>query len=444
MTMKLDRQHASLWILATLGGLLLVGIFGLSIAHGAPADQPVSNAPAKEQPVSKNAPPADSGTKAISGPPNPFDENPAAAPATPSDQGAAGRSSTAQPTPPQGPSGTSPATQPAKPEAQGRSARPNPFETESAAEGQAGKPSATTPGTPDKSAAAPAPSTEKPAPSATEKSSESAADQSKSQSTEQPSEETYTPAQQAVRAGIALIQKEKYDDAIGHFDEALKIDPTEGAAFFYKGVALRMLNRLDDAIEAFTASIALTTDDLDAQAENYLRRGIVWFYKGEYGIAWQDFDDATMFAKAEDPRPDFWKGLAFARQSRWLDASNAYADAIEHDDHFGPAFVNLGLTYLALDEPKKAVFCFDQAIRLDSHNANNYFKRGVAQARVDKLKEAVDSYTQAIRLNPDYAEAYFNRSVINHRLGDEEQASKDRAAAIKINPDIEKQLTGTG
>jgi tetratricopeptide (TPR) repeat protein len=306
----------------------------------------------------------------------------------------------------------------------------NPFETAPSTETKAEQPN-TTPSTPSTSAAPSTPSKEQHA-------------ETPSPSTEPSSEETYTPAQQAVKAGITLLQQEKYDEALQHFDEAIKLDASEGAAYFYKGVAYRMLNRFDDAIDAFTTAIDLTTDDLDAQAENYLRRGIVWLYKGEYGIAWQDFDQAAVFAHDEDPRPDFWKGLALARQGKWLEAANSYAIALEHDDHYAPAFVNLGLTYLALNEPKKSIYCFDQAVRLDSHNAANYFKRGIAQVRADRPQDAVDSYTQAIRLNPNYAEAYLNRSVANGYLGNQEQADKDRAAAIKINPDIEKQLTSTG
>jgi tetratricopeptide (TPR) repeat protein len=443
MTMKLDWQHPSIRAFVIALGALATGAVGLSFAIAAPADQPISNAPANEQPISQDAPPADTGTKNLPGPPNPFAE-PAPAPES---NAPAGRSSLAQPAPIQGPLGAPPSPQD-KATSQGRNSRPNPFETQPSPEAKPEQPAATpdksAEKTPDKSAEKAPDKNAETEKSATPPQSDKSSAASTNSSAEQPSEQTYTPAQQAVKAGIELIQKEKYEESLAHFDESLKIDPNEGAAYFYKGVAYRMLNRLDDAIDAFTKSIDLTTDDLDAQTENYLRRGIAWFYKGEYGIAWQDFDDATMFAKPEDPRPDFWKGLALARSGNFLGASNAYADAIQHDDHFGPAFVNLGLTLLALDEPKKAVYCFDQAIRFDSHNASNYFKRGVAQSRVDKTKEAIDSYTQAIKLKPDYAEAFLNRSLANRKLGNSEQADKDHADAVKINPDIEKQLTSTG
>jgi Flp pilus assembly protein TadD len=443
--MKRDWQTGTMGLAAIVGGVLLTGAVGLSLAKAAPADQPSSNLPAQEQPRGSQAPPADTGTPQIPGPPNPFQARSAPGAQSGTDGNVAGRSSLSQPAPVQGPLGTPPqgAVAPTRPESQGRMPGPNPFDTPptqpqpEAAQGDKNAPEKTPPATP--SAEQPSKEGTPSTPSGDHSTTETPSGEKSA--TDQSSDQTYTPAQQEVRRGIELIQKEKYEDALPHFEEASKIDPSEGAAYFYKGVAQRMLNRYDDAINSFTKAIDLTTDDLDAQAENYLRRGIVWFNKGEYGVAWQDFDDAAVFAGPNDPRPDFWKGLSQARLDKPLDAANSFAVAIEHDDHFGPAFVNLGLIYLKLDEPKKAIYCFDQAVRLDPHNATHYFKRGVAQSRLNRLDQAANSYSQALRLNPDYAEAYLNRSSVNRRLGNQEQADKDRAAAIKINPDIEKQLT---
>lgn len=253
---------------------------------------------------------------------------------------------------------------------------------------------------------------------------------------------SYTPAQQEIKSGFELLQQGKTDEAIQHFNEALKISPQEPLAYVALGLADRQLNRFDDAIEAFSSAINLLPDN-DDRAETYLRRGIVWFYKGEYGIAWDDFDEAAGLL-VEDPLPHLWKGLARARQDRWLEAVNSYATALELNPRFELAYINRGLAYLALDEPNKAVRDFNQAVRQEPKNAGTYFKRGVALGRLGRYREAVDSYTQALRLNPSYAEAYFNRSLANRRLGDAAQADKDRAAAVKINPQIEKQLTSAG
>jgi Flp pilus assembly protein TadD len=253
----------------------------------------------------------------------------------------------------------------------------------------------------------------------------------------------FTAAQQEIKAGTDLIAEGKYEEAMQHFEEAARVDPHEAQAYFYQGVVDRMLNRYDDAIDAFTQSITLTNQENKLDPEAYLRRGVVWFYKGEYGIAYQDFDEAASILY-DDPRPELWKGLSRAKQQNWLEAINSYAVALQHDDKFAPAWVNLGLGYLALNQPNKAVYCLDQAVRMEPQNAGSYFKRGIALSRMGKFREAADSYSQAIRLKPDYAEAYYNRSMVNRDLGNSQQAAKDHAEALKINPEIGKQLTSTG
>jgi len=261
--------------------------------------------------------------------------------------------------------------------------------------------------------------------------------------TEPPS---YTPLQEALKAGFDALGKNDPKGALVHFLDAMRIEPQEPTSYIGQGIAFRQLNQLDDAVRAFSTALNMPANifpDSDPKAETYLRRGIVWFYKGEYGIAWEDFDEAAGLLP-DDPVPLLWKGLARSRQNRLLEAVNEYASALDMNPRYAAAFVNRGLAYMALNEPLKAVHDFNQAVRNDPQDPATYFKRGVALSRAGKLREAVDSYSEAIRIKPDYAEAFFNRGVVNRRLGETQAAASDRAAAVKINPQIEKQLTSAG
>jgi tetratricopeptide (TPR) repeat protein len=243
----------------------------------------------------------------------------------------------------------------------------------------------------------------------------------------------FTAAQQEIKAGTDLIAEGQYEEAMQHLEEAAKIDPREAQAYYWQGVSDRMLNRYDDAIDAFTKSITLTNQENKLDPEAYLRRGVVWFYKGEYGIAYQDFDEAASILY-DDPRPELWKGLSRARQQNWLEAINSYAVALQHDDKFAPAWVNLGLGYLALNQPNKAVYCLDQAVRMEPQNAGSYFKRGIALSRMGKFREAADSYSQAIRLKPDYAEAHYALGTVLQQLGKLDDAIVAFREALKYAP----------
>lgn len=59
-------------------------------------------------------------------------------------------------------------------------------------------------------------------------------------------------AQTKITLARIQIQKENYKGAIALLDEALKLDPTNTDALFYKGVALKNIKKLEEAIEIFT------------------------------------------------------------------------------------------------------------------------------------------------------------------------------------------------
>jgi tetratricopeptide (TPR) repeat protein len=393
----------------------VVGIAGISLGWAAAQEQSISNAPANEQPITR--PRAETPTQPIPGMRNPFDDDASrrAPPQSPSitspaplqgPDGAAPRGGRAQ-APPEGNARESTIRERPAPSGaqQGRMPGLNPFETGPEKTDQNG-------------------STER----STTDSGESSG--------------TYSAAEQNVRTGIDLLKAGKYEEALKSFEEGQKADPKEPTSYFYEGIVYRQLSRYDDAIDAFTIAASLTTDDLEALAETYLRRGIVWFYKGEYGIAWGDFDEAAFNCADTDPRPELWKGLAKAKQGRWLEAVNSFAASLAHNDHYAPAYVNRGLAYLALNEPKKALDDFEQAIRQEPHNAASYAKRAMALQRLGKNSEAADSYRQAARLDPSNAHAYRNMPTV--KAGNNPQAGQDQTKTNKLDTNIDKRSKTAG
>lgn len=227
-----------------------------------------------------------------------------------------------------------------------------------------------------------------------------------------------TPVDEQITLGLELMNQGKVELAIQHFEEALKLAEDKSQeradAYFQLGNAYRQLNRFDEAIEAYGNSIPNNSQVVDS----YLRRGIVWFEKGEYDIAWNDFDEAASIVRRQDePYPEFWKGLAKAKQGAWLDAVNSYTESILRGPQFALAYTNRGLAYMQLNEPNKAVLDFNQAIRNDPRNPAHYFRRGIAQAQLGRIPDAIESYNQALRLDPNHGEAAKHRGLLEGRAG---------------------------
>jgi tetratricopeptide (TPR) repeat protein len=88
--------------------------------------------------------------------------------------------------------------------------------------------------------------------------------------------------------GQALLNLDKPEQALEHFEEALNIDPKNVEAWIKKGTALERLQRIDDAIAAYDHAIA--TDSSTATA--YLFKAGVYNRQKKYAEALQCYEKA--------------------------------------------------------------------------------------------------------------------------------------------------------
>lgn len=74
-----------------------------------------------------------------------------------------------------------------------------------------------------------------------------------------------------IEDGERLLQDDKYEEALGRFDEALAMDPRCAEALIKRGMALERLQRMDAAMESYDRAIA-TNDSLTLA---YLHKGAI-------------------------------------------------------------------------------------------------------------------------------------------------------------------------
>jgi len=80
-------------------------------------------------------------------------------------------------------------------------------------------------------------------------------------------------------------QQAKFNEVIADFTKAIRLDPKDAKAYFYRGVAYREKGEPDKAIADFTEAIAINPTD----AEAYFGRGMAYREKGEQAKAEADF-----------------------------------------------------------------------------------------------------------------------------------------------------------
>ncbi|MFO0898293.1 MAG: tetratricopeptide repeat protein [Pirellulales bacterium] len=229
--------------------------------------------------------------------------------------------------------------------------------------------------------------------------------------------------------------RDAFSRAIADSEKAIEIRPEEGSSYFNLGLALRFLDRYQEAISALTKGIHHISPESQTFSESYLRRGICWYYLGDYGMAETDFLVGLALAD-DDARVHLWHGLSMAKQNRMAEALQAYDRALSLRPDFYDAHYNRGLANLALREYAKAVNSLNYFIALRPEDPRGFFARGLAQSYLGQDREALASYTRAVELNPRDAQAFYNRALINERLGRSAEAQRDRSEALRLEPGL--------
>ncbi len=111
------------------------------------------------------------------------------------------------------------------------------------------------------------------------------------------------------------------------------------------------------------------------------------------------------------------------------------------------AYINRGVVYFRHKKYQEAIADYSKVIK--DHNSqtdiaptksqliNAYVNRGIAYSSLQEPKHqlAVEDYNRAIAIKSDYADAYINRGIAYSGLGQYEMAVKDYIKAISITPE---------
>ena len=229
-------------------------------------------------------------------------------------------------------------------------------------------------------------------------------------------------------SGVISLQSKNPGLAVELIGRAIEINVNDAAAYCNLGVALKELNRLEEAVASFDQAIAIKPDCLEA----YNNRGNTL-------QKLKRLEDAVAsFYKAVAIKPDYAEayyncGLAL-QELKWLEqAVMSYGKAIALKPDYAEAYADLGNVLLELNRLEDALASYDKAIAIKPKFSKALNHRGVALKELKQLGGALASYDKAIAMNPEYAEAHYNRGNALEKLKQLEEAlaSYDKAIAIK-------------
>ena len=171
-------------------------------------------------------------------------------------------------------------------------------------------------------------------------------------------------------------------------------------------------------------------------AIEWLEKGYVYFFSGDYGNA------IDAFSKAAELSPNFaevyyGRGCAYSMLAQYRQAIDDFDRAIALRPNFAEVYWlydSRGNIYSLLGNYMQAIEDFDQAIKLNPKFAEAYYGRGLAYGFLGNHKQAIRDYDRAIDFNPKFSEVYCSRGVEYVALGNYMRAIDDFDRAIILNP----------
>ena len=233
--------------------------------------------------------------------------------------------------------------------------------------------------------------------------------------------------------GISLERQGDLDEAISHYNEALRINPSFVPAYDNRGKVLLQQGMLDEAMSQFSKALELNSNDAIA----HYNMGVALARKGNLDRA------ITHYTEALEIKPDYAEahnnlGDAFLKQGRHDEAISHFFRSLQIKSNHAEAHNNLGIALARQGRMVEATTHYAEALQIEPNFAEAHNNLGIALARQGNLDGAIAHFTEALEIKPNYAEAHNNLGVALARKGRFEYAKEHFAKALQFQPDSEK------
>ncbi|MGD1020931.1 MAG: tetratricopeptide repeat protein [Verrucomicrobiia bacterium] len=231
--------------------------------------------------------------------------------------------------------------------------------------------------------------------------------------------------------GYVLSRAGRVSDAIGQYDQALRLDPESPEAQYGLALALEQAGRNDEAIAHFEQALRLKPDNAEAHAN----LGHVLSQEGRTSDAIGQYDQALRL-DPDLPEAHYGLALALEQAGRTDEAVTHYEQAVRIKPENAEAHANLGYVLSRAGRVSDAIGQYDQALRLKPALAEAHYGLALALEQAGRTDEAIAHFERALRLKPDYAEAHVNLGSVLSMEGRTSDAIEQYEQALRITPGL--------
>jgi len=270
---------------------------------------------------------------------------------------------------------------------------------------------------------------------------------------------------------VYYLQNKSLEEALNDINKAIIIEPDNSDLYLTLSDIYFAGGKITKCQEALNKASEMDPDN----AEVFLKLAELFFYQKDYKKTFENTGKALKIDNL-NAKADFINGMALKDMGDTLKAVKSFEKAIEKDQQYFHAYMQLGLMYsvkrsrLAIDyfnnalnlnpksiealyalaffyqengEYNKAIEKYTMITQIDPKNKQSYYNLGYIHLVYLLVYDVAAKYfTSAIQCDPNYAEAYYNRGYSYELLGNINFARADYQQALKIKTNYQRAIEG--
>jgi Flp pilus assembly protein TadD len=226
-----------------------------------------------------------------------------------------------------------------------------------------------------------------------------------------------------LKLGMEQVQQTRWLEAVGSFNEAIRLQPDLEKAYVELAKSLEVLGRNSERIAALSSAAQLLPTS--TEVSTLLRQALIQAKRYDDAVV---VTEAYLAAHPNDAMALADMGAALSRKSRFDDAASYLERAVASGGSLAWIYHELGYVYSSLNRSEDALQALDKALELEP----SYWQRDrVWSSRFDLLWRArgIDTATaeveKTLAKDPRNAEALFARARLLVSRGDYAGAAVD-------------------
>jgi tetratricopeptide (TPR) repeat protein len=231
--------------------------------------------------------------------------------------------------------------------------------------------------------------------------------------------------------GNVLANTNRAEEALPHYEEALRLKPDYADVHFDEGNALSKLGRLPEAIRHYEEALRLEPNFADAH--NGL--GVALGLEGRLPEAIGQLEQAVRIDPAQ-PEARRNLGDVLRMAGRLPEALAQYGEAVRLAPDSAQSHCNLGNALREADRLPEAIAQYELAVRLDPAQPSVHNDLGIVELMAGRTQEAISHFETALQLNPGLAQVHLNLAAAYASVGRNEEAANQTEAARRLGASV--------